>query len=462
MMEEADLSSHFKMGAGATWLRARKIFFTRAAFDYISVLLTYNLAYKVQTGEWGSQGNSGIIIGAIFVTCSYLTGRYSTDNAWNPKRRDGWAGSTLIGPAAVIVLAALYTWSFDVPDTTIRVKGFLIPVVLTSWALSIAGSRVIKGRVEKKNYIMICSPREKECIERICMNEMKDVDIRYILSLEELQVLDWNWRNQPQVVIGSDILAEETWKVQCTNWREKGVRVIGLSGWCEENIQRVPPELVCEGWVVQSDGFSLRPDTASWRAKRLLDVILGTLLLILTAPVVAIALCLVKIEDGGKVFYSQARTGLFGKEIRIWKIRSMREDAEKGLPKWAARGDVRVTRVGRIIRATRIDELPQLAGVIKGDLSLIGPRPERGEIEEVLSQEIPFYRLRHTVRPGISGWAQVSYPYGASVEDSKKKLSYDLYYLKNGGILMDILIWAKTIKLVINREGYQPQQVDPE
>jgi len=164
------------------------------------------------------------------------------------------------------------------------------------------------------------------------------------------------------------------------------------------------------------------------------------------------------IEDRGPVFYSQIRSGLYGKPIRIWKLRSMRVDAELSGIQWAKKSDSRITRSGAILRQLRVDELPQLWGVLRGELSLIGPRPERPEMEVNLEKQIPYYRVRHWIRPGLSGWAQVNYPYGNSVADSRMKLSYDLYYLRNAGILLDLLILIKTIRLVARREGFQPQR----
>ena len=152
-----------------------------------------------------------------------------------------------------------------------------------------------------------------------------------------------------------------------------------------------------------------------------------------SAPLLLVAALLIRLEDGGPILYSQIRTGLYGEAIRIWKLRSMGQAAEREGARWASRDDPRVTRVGGWLRRLRIDELPQLVAVLKGDMSLIGPRPERPELEETLENVIPHYRVRHWVRPGLSGWAQVCYPYGASIADSRMKLSYDLYYLRKIG-----------------------------
>ena len=180
--------------------------------------------------------------------------------------------------------------------------------------------------------------------------------------------------------------------------------------------------------------------------------------MIITAPVSSLSALLIRLEDGGPVFYKQRRSGLNGVPFLILKMRTMRIDAEDNGPQWSHINDNRITKTGKILRVLRIDELPQLFSVIAGDMSLIGPRPERPVIEEELKVEIQFYNLRLNIKPGLSGWAQVNYPYGASIEDSKNKLSYDLYYLKNFSIWLDILIFFKTIKLVFTASGAIPRK----
>jgi lipopolysaccharide/colanic/teichoic acid biosynthesis glycosyltransferase len=191
------------------------------------------------------------------------------------------------------------------------------------------------------------------------------------------------------------------------------------------------------------------------------DVVVAITLLLVSAPVVLLAALAIRLEDGGAALYSQIRTGLYGEPYQIWKLRSMRQQAESRGPQWAGRGDQRITWVGRWLRQLRLDELPQLVAVLRGEMSLIGPRPERPELEVELEEQIPHYRVRHWIRPGLSGWAQVCFPYGASVADSRLKLSYDLYYLRNASLLLDLLILIKTIRLVSRGQGAQPSQNRP-
>jgi lipopolysaccharide/colanic/teichoic acid biosynthesis glycosyltransferase len=171
-------------------------------------------------------------------------------------------------------------------------------------------------------------------------------------------------------------------------------------------------------------------------------------------PLIAVIALLIKIDSKGPVIFSQDRVGQNGKIYRMHKFRSMVEDAEKmSGPVWALAGDKRITRVGKIIRKLRMDELPQLWNILKGEMSFVGPRPEREHFVKELAELIPYYRERHTVKPGLSGWAQVSYPYGASVDDAVEKLNYDLFYIKNMSFFMDLMIVLRTIKIVLFRKG---------
>ncbi|HTQ30691.1 MAG TPA: sugar transferase, partial [Opitutaceae bacterium] len=185
------------------------------------------------------------------------------------------------------------------------------------------------------------------------------------------------------------------------------------------------------------------------RFKRLLDVFAALIIGTLLSPVLLVAVLAIWLESGKPVLYSQIRMGFRGQPYRILKLRTMRRDAEKSGAQWAAQKDDRVTRVGRLLRKTRIDELPQLWNVLRGEMSFIGPRPERPEFVAKLTPEIPLFPQRHWVQPGITGWAQINYPYGATVEDAREKLCYDLYYIKNSSLLLDLHIAMRTIGAVM-------------
>jgi sugar transferase (PEP-CTERM system associated) len=239
---------------------------------------------------------------------------------------------------------------------------------------------------------------------------------------------------------------------QLLECRLAGVPVRTVEGVYERLRGRVPVDTLKGSWLVYADGF--RQDWWRTLEKRLVDIVGSLVLLSVALPVMAVAAIATLFESGFPVLYRQERVGRGGKTFVIWKFRSMYPDAEAdGAPRWAQPDDPRVTRVGRFLRKSRIDELPQLFNVLKGDLSLVGPRPERPAFVARLAREIRFYSARHSVKPGVTGWAQVRYAYGASREDAKNKLEYDLYYVKNHTLLLDVLILFETVRVVLRGEG---------
>lgn len=234
--------------------------------------------------------------------------------------------------------------------------------------------------------------------------------------------------------------------------RFSGVSVTDFSGFLERQTGQLDIDNLDQSWLIFSHGFR---SNWQWKlVKRGFDILVSSLLLLFTLPVTVAAAIAIKIDSPGPIFYRQERVGLNGRIMRIVKFRSMRTDAEKdGIARWAQTNDDRVTRVGRFLRKTRIDEIPQTYNVLNGDMSLVGPRPERPVFVEDLSQKLPYYADRHRVKPGITGWAQINYSYGASDEDAKAKLAYDLYYVKNWDLFLDVVILFQTVRVVFWGEG---------
>lgn len=230
-----------------------------------------------------------------------------------------------------------------------------------------------------------------------------------------------------------------------------GVRVRDDVTFLEEEVGYIDTTAVTAGWLVFRQGFA-RTDLFLV-AKRVFDIVVSSALLLFTLPITAVAAALVKIESRGPIFYSQERIGLDGEAFTVVKFRSMTVDAEKDGPQWAAKKDARVTRIGHILRKTRIDEIPQVFNVLRGDMSFVGPRPERPVFVAELREHLRFYDERHRLKPGITGWAQINYPYGASIDDAREKLSYDLYYVKNASIFLDLLILLQTVRVIIFPSG---------
>jgi sugar transferase (PEP-CTERM system associated) len=234
--------------------------------------------------------------------------------------------------------------------------------------------------------------------------------------------------------------------------KTKGVHVNDFSSFIERETGRVDLDTVNPSWLIFSDGFSSSRMFSS-ACKRIFDITASVILLALTLPVIVLFAALVKLDSKGPAFFRQTRVGLYGEPFTLVKLRSMRTDAEKDGAKWAEKDDPRITRLGRLIRKVRIDELPQTWSVLKGEMSFVGPRPEVPSFVDSLEEEIPFYGERHMVKPGITGWAQINYPYGASVEDSRCKLEYDLYYAKNYTPFLDFVILLQTLRVILWPEG---------
>lgn len=239
--------------------------------------------------------------------------------------------------------------------------------------------------------------------------------------------------------------------VEC---RIAGINVVDTVSFYERQTGKVKTELLQPSWIIFSDGF--RQNTVDHLIKRVLDLAAATILLLVLWPFMLAAGAAIKLTEGlnAPVFYRQTRVGQYGRHFSIVKFRSMRTDAEAASgAQWAVDNDPRITRVGHYLRKLRIDELPQLWNVFRGDMSLVGPRPERPEFVSRLNTNLPYYRVREVVRPGVTGWAQLGYPYGASEEDANAKLQFDLYYVKNWSLFLDLLILVNTIEVVLFRKG---------
>lgn len=229
--------------------------------------------------------------------------------------------------------------------------------------------------------------------------------------------------------------------------------VMGYLDYMLEIERKVEVSYINEEWLLNAYGFEILRSRFQNKVKRVFDIGMSIVIGTLTFPIMIVAAIIVKLESPGPIIYSQERVGENEKEFMVYKFRSMRQDAEKDGAKWAQKNDPRVTKFGNFMRKTRIDELPQLFNVIRGDMSFIGPRPERMVFIKELEKQIPYYGLRHMVKPGLTGWAQVMYPYGATVEDAKNKLEYDLYYIKCYSLYLDIVILFKTLKTVVFGKG---------
>lgn len=254
------------------------------------------------------------------------------------------------------------------------------------------------------------------------------------------------------LVVNSKFISPE-FGALLTELRFRGLRVYSLPDFCMQLSEELPLDILTDEWLSFADGFDMLQSRILRRIKRLSDLVLAASVIVLTAPLMILTALTVRLDSPGPALFRQTRVGWKGQPYRLLKFRSMRQNAEANGAQWAKVDDPRVTRVGKWIRRFRIDELPQLFNVMAGQMSFVGPRPERPEFVESLEREIPFYQLRHCLAPGITGWAQVKYPYGASVEDARRKLQYDLYYIRNASPIVDFRILLRTVRTILYLQG---------
>jgi sugar transferase (PEP-CTERM system associated) len=259
-----------------------------------------------------------------------------------------------------------------------------------------------------------------------------------------------------EVVVAVDDRRKKLPNHELLECKINGIQVLDLLTFFEKELSIINIDLLYPSWMLYTDGYRQRGLNRT--VKKAFDMTVGILIFIVAAPLMILVALASLIESGGRdpILYNQVRVGKNGKLFKVYKFRSMRTDAEAdGVARWASKNDSRITKLGGFLRKTRLDELPQIYNILNGDMSLVGPRPERPEFVLQLSNDIPYYLQRHWVKPGLTGWAQLLYPYGASEEDAKRKLEYDLYYVKNASTMLDFIILLQTIEVVLLGKGAQ-------
>ncbi|MEO0835808.1 MAG: sugar transferase [Cyanobacteria bacterium J06642_3] len=281
-------------------------------------------------------------------------------------------------------------------------------------------------------------------------------DLTGSLLLDRVENVNSTWKKQYWsgiLIDGAERSLSQQMVRELMDMRLKGIYVYSIADFCEQFWQKIPPAYIQDDWFAFTNGFNILHNRIKVKLKQLIDIVVAAVMIIAILPITIPVAIAIKLTSKGPVFYSQVRTGLNGHKFRVYKFRSMYQNAESKGIQWAKEKDPRITTVGSFIRLTRIDELPQLWNVFKGEMSLVGPRPERPEFDLQLREKIPYYDVRYLVKPGITGWAQVCYPYGASVEDAYQKVAYDLYYIKNYSLFLDLAIAFKTLRVVFLGKG---------
>ncbi|MCC6470192.1 MAG: TIGR03013 family PEP-CTERM/XrtA system glycosyltransferase [Alphaproteobacteria bacterium] len=415
-----------------------------------------------------------IYLSLLQISLMWSVGLYRFESIANPR-------TILVRTFVVLTLTlpavALF---FLVVSKSVRVTVSYAPAVvglvslLACWIIAAIMRMILRATVNtadlnRKILIIGAGDRAQRVIDLVKSNPWSRIEIAGCLDIRE-EWREGEWRH-PDVrrIQGTGIVAaiKDTGAVEIVlalqdrrgvpfddllECRMTGTYVTDYLSFFERESRKILIDELQPGWLIFSDGFRLS-SVLNDLLKRLGDIAVSSVLLIIALPFLIVTAIAIPLESRGPALFRQERVGRNGRTFILYKFRSMRADAEKGGPQWAGEDDPRITRLGRFIRRTRIDEIPQVFNVLKGDMSFIGPRPERPHFVDWLKKEIPFFNERHRVRPGITGWAQINYPYGASVEDAKEKLSYDLYYIKNYSLLLDIIVLFSTIEVVLWPKG---------
>ncbi len=401
----------------------------------------------------------------LTLTGLYLAGTYHPETQmaglWAPARVV--LGLGLVASTAAVSADRLGYWG-QVP---LMAHGTLVPgfLLLMLWSVTLrlfAGDWV-HSHTQQSRWLMLVDSESEAQLGASLLAPHPHAQLvfladaarsRPVTSLDRyLDVPAWQQQSWSGIVVSLKGVLPDALRQELMQLRLQGTPIYDLPHFCERFWYKLPPVLLKDTWFVFTSGFQLFHDHTSLMVKRWFDLSLTVLLLILLLPLMAVTALAIRLESAGPIFYSQVRTGLNNQPFRVYKFRSMTPNAESQGAQWASVSDPRITRVGHYLRLLRIDELPQLWNVLKGEMSLIGPRPERPEFDTQLAKVIPYYTVRYWVKPGITGWAQVMYPYGASIADAAEKLAYDLYYIKNYSIWLDMAIVFKTMRVVLLGKG---------
>jgi len=430
------------------WRRPRRQLVFCALLDLAGVW------WLAQLLQLQSSGVALPLFAALYLLFGWLFGSYTV-------LRWPWLQLRLVAARLLITLAATLTvvigadWLFNLgPDVVFshrRVQALLLSL-LGVWSLLVRyGLRRCSRHWNREDWQLMASPRESLHVQREWSRHPQPLPLAR--PRPAVQPLKPSPSAVSGLVIGSLLALAPDQERELRRLRDQGIPITSVLQLAEDQLERLPPTLLPDPWLAMAeipwaDSFSVQR-----QLKRVADVLLAVVLLLLTLPLTLLAVLAIWIQDRGPVLYSQQRSGWMGRMFRLYKLRTMTVAPASAPALWTTPGDQRITPVGHLLRRLRIDELPQLLNVLTGDMSLIGPRPERPELEHDLEQQIPHYRKRHWMRPGLSGWAQVCAPYAASVEEAELKLSYDLYYLYRWTIWLDLLILFKTIKTVLKARG---------
>ncbi|MBT4277277.1 sugar transferase [Candidatus Falkowbacteria bacterium] len=438
---------------------------------YISLYLTLIVRYSwpFENGLWEKHFNPFTVVFLIWLIVFYIFGLYETT-----KQRNILPFYTLLGKTIGVNAVIVITFFYSIPNLGISPKRVLIFYLIISTILIYVWRRIynslLRSKAAENNILIIgINDRVKEIIDHIKKNPQLGYRVKTIINDENKNTDDI--KGEKKIINGPDfdlskIIKEENiqtvvnsidhrYNQQLTKQLYQNLSsklsFFDLPTFYEELIGKIPVNLINEIWFLEN--LQENKKNIHETFKRLMDIILSVLGLIISIPLLPLLAVAIKLDSRGPIFFTQTRTGKDNKKFLAMKLRTMIDGAEKNGAQWAKENDSRITKLGNFLRKTRIDEIPQLLNVLRGEMSFIGPRPERPEFITTLEEHIPFYKQRLIVKPGLTGWAQINFPYGASIEDAMEKMQYDLFYIKNRSIILDISIILKTVNTVLRGGG---------
>ncbi len=431
------------------WMQSRKSLFIFFCIDFLLFFTVKST--NIELFKNLNNFANTIIYALLWCLIGYVNGKYSyfKDIKNTYKKLYKLFFASVIGLIIIYLVDKLLVIFF--PNLTPFGRNNIIILGISSYLLQSIKFLIYKQNIQVNKFYLVGNDKEVNYFKALIMKMNMKNNFKLInFSKQKKSQLE----NQ-SIIIFSKENNEEHLAFLYRNYLNLNLKFYTPFDWCEKYLHRIPTTYLVEK-EYEMHQWSINSDSFQWRLKRFGDLFISLILIIISLPLILISSLLIWLEDNGPIFYSQIRTGLNGKEFKITKLRTMKVKSELNGPVWASKNDDRITKIGSILRKSRIDELPQLVSVLIGDMSLIGPRPERPSIEILLKEKIKYYELRQVIRPGLSGWAQVNYPYGASLEDSSNKLGFELFYIRNFSFWLDLLIFIKTIKLVLNMKGANP------
>ena len=436
----------------ASYIYKRKVYILQLLREIFLFYLSYFLFLNISSNYFDLKNINLFLI--IWFICGYVIGRYEFKIFKSLFIKMKFILNSLFLNLIFSYFFYLVFAFFIKIDTTQIKNKFLLIFFINSIIFEFIFNIFISKRTLKIKWLVIDNNNNIKRLKKEVFNS-KNISIEFLESSKfNMKKFDFKFAELYGIVIPNYKSKKYYYFLNKLLKKSPNLKVLDQQEWLESEFNKIP------SYMLNNNLFALQKirleNSFQFRIKRIYEILISVVLIFLTLPIIFIFSILIYLSDGGSILYFQKRTGLNQRLFKIKKLRTMRMNAEENGPQWSERNDMRITKIGQIMRTLRIDELPQLFSVINGDMSLIGPRPERPEIDNKLTKKIPHYNLRYKIKPGLSGWAQVNYPYGASIEDARVKLSYDLYYIKNFSILLDCIIFFKTLKLVLNGRGSRP------